>query len=154
LEQKISEDEQRALIVAEARSWLWTPQEDGQCVKGWNGGVDCARFVAAVFSKLTAEPINVPGSISAQWFMHKSEEHYLNEIEKYCSLVAGPPERWPKPGDIVIYRIAHAFAHSCIVFDWPQMINLNPQAHMITMGNAQSEPYLLGRERRFYSFWK
>jgi cell wall-associated NlpC family hydrolase len=37
-------------VLAEAKSWIGTPwREGGSCVKGSGGGVDCSRFVWAVF---------------------------------------------------------------------------------------------------------
>lgn len=37
-------------VLNEARSWLGTPwREGGSCAKGAGGGVDCSRFVWAVF---------------------------------------------------------------------------------------------------------
>ena len=38
-------------ILFEAESWIGTPwREGGSCVKGPGGGVDCSRYVLAVFN--------------------------------------------------------------------------------------------------------
>lgn len=43
----MTEQEQRAAVVAEARTWLGTPYHHEACVKG--AGVDCGMLLRAVY---------------------------------------------------------------------------------------------------------
>ena len=46
----MTEDEGRAAVVAEARTWRGTPWEHAADIKGEDGGVDCGMFLIRVFN--------------------------------------------------------------------------------------------------------
>ena len=101
-------DDQRALVVAEARSWLGTPYHHAADVKG--AGVDCAMLLVRVFCDLGLVPPFDPRPYTRDWFLHRSEERYL------VALLARAREvRAPGLGDIVLFRMGRCFGHGGIV---------------------------------------
>lgn len=144
-----TELQQRQRVVQEAKTWLWTPQRHLGRVKGPRGGCDCATLIAEVYGSCNVFNAEVR-NYNYQWFLHRNDEWYLEEIEKYCDQVSGPPDRWPKPGDLVIYLVGRVYGHGAIILDWPQVIHLNPVSGMVTMDNGNSSPFVISRKRRFY----
>ena len=122
-------EERRAAVVAEAMSWRGTPYHTGARVKGKNGGVDCLTFLAGVFEAAGEAPhLEIP-HYPPDWHLHQGAEHYLEGkdatpgILHFCTEVPGPPERVPQPGDIVMFKFGHCFAHGAIVTAWPEVIH-------------------------------
>lgn len=114
-------DAERAAIVAEALTWRGTVYHDGPvAVKGV--GADCLTFLAGAFTTLLG-PIEVP-HYSPQWHLHHSRELYVEGILKWGGVeVAGPEDRPPLPGDIVLFKQGRCFAHGAIVTQWPIVIH-------------------------------
>jgi len=111
-------DTQRQEVVAEARTWLRTPYEHHQKVKG--AGVDCAMFPVAVYAACGLMPEDTDfGAYPTQWHLHHDEEVYLNIVLKYAHEIDGPPE----PGDFALWKFAKTFAHGGIVTRWPWVIH-------------------------------
>ncbi len=101
-------DDQRALVVAEARSWLGTPYHHAADVKG--AGVDCAMLLVRVFCDLGLVPPFDPRPYTRDWFLHRSEERYLGAL-----LARAREVRAPGLGDIVLFRMGRCFGHGGIV---------------------------------------
>ncbi len=101
-------DDQRALVVAEARSWLGTPYHHAADVKG--AGVDCAMLLVRVFCDLGFVPPFDPRPYTRDWFLHRSEERYLGAL-----LARAREVRSPGLGDIVLFRMGRCFGHGGIV---------------------------------------
>lgn len=136
--------EQRAQIVAAAKKWLCTPYHHHGKVKG--AGADCAMFPLAVFQECGLLPLDYqPPQYSPQWHLHRSEELYLREIEKFCVEISGPPQ----PGDFVVFRFGRTFSHGAIVLDWPRIIH-SYIPHGVQYGNAVQDGELIGREMKFF----
>jgi len=55
------------------------------------------------------EPFD-PRPYTRDWFLHRSEERYLNFLLKLSREV-----REPKDGDVVLFRVGRCFAHAGIV---------------------------------------
>jgi NlpC/P60 family putative phage cell wall peptidase len=100
--------DQRAAVVAEARSWLGTPYHHAADVKG--AGVDCAMLLVRVFCDLGLVPPFDPRPYTRDWFLHRSEERYLGAL-----LARAREVRAPGLGDIVLFRMGRCFAHGGIV---------------------------------------
>jgi cell wall-associated NlpC family hydrolase len=114
-----TEDEARAAVVKEAMEWEGTPYMPCARVKGKNGGVDCLTFVAGVFEAAgVIDPVVIP-HYPRDWHLHQKEERYMNGVREYCNEIEGPP----LPGDIVLWKFGHCFAHGAIVIKWPMIIH-------------------------------
>lgn len=110
----MSEAEQRAAFIAEARTWLGTPFRDQADVKG--GGVDCAMLLvrtAAATGLILIPPDNPrwPRPYAPQWHLHREEEKFLNIVSQLGTEV----EREPLPGDVIVYRVGRCFSHGGII---------------------------------------
>lgn len=103
---------ERALVVAEARTWLGTPYHVGARIK--RVGVDCAQLLVAVYealgfvSDVMLEPYNT------QWFLHRTEERFLAGVASYCHRVGGLVAPLI-PGDLALYRYGRAVSHGAIL---------------------------------------
>ncbi len=137
--------EQRRKIVQAAREWLGTPYHHRACVKG--AGADCATFPLAVYKQCGLIPAEYrPPAYAMQWHLHRSEELYLSEIEKFCCEIVTPPE----PGDFVVFRFGRTFSHGAIVLDWPLIIHsCIPHGVLLTDGSKDGE--LIGRDQKFFA---
>jgi hypothetical protein len=70
------EAQQRAAVIAEAKTWVGTPFAHRSMVKG--AGVDCAQLVRLVFIECGVLSTAVdPGVYASQWHLHRDEERYL-----------------------------------------------------------------------------
>jgi cell wall-associated NlpC family hydrolase len=100
---------QRAVVVAEARSWIRTPVLHGACLKG--AGVDCGQFLLKVFSDCGLIPPIDLGSYPPDWFMHREDDRYLDIVRAQATETAGPPE----PGDVILFHVGRNYGHGAIV---------------------------------------
>src|SRR5690349_27648 len=104
--------EQRKQIVSAAKEWLGTPYHHHARVK--HAGADCAMFPLAVYQACGLLPIDYqPPQYSVQWHLHRTEELYLREIEKFCLETTGTPQ----PGDFMVFRFGRTFSHGAIVLE-------------------------------------
>jgi cell wall-associated NlpC family hydrolase len=106
----VDEFDERAAVVAAARSWLGTPYHHAADVKGRQGGVDCAMLLVRVYCDLgLVDPFD-PRPYTRDWFLHRNEERYLGSL-----LARSREVREPGLGDIVLFKIGRCFAHAGIV---------------------------------------
>lgn len=140
---------QRAAICAEARSWAGTPYHHCARIKGPQGGVDCAQLVWAVFFNCGLAPFMALENYSRDWFLHRS-------AEKYMGFVAGVGRETgdPSPGDVVLFKIGHCFAHGAIIVEpgWPAIVHAYSQAGRVLVDDA-SRGQLSRRPRKFFTRW-
>lgn len=142
--------EQRAAIVAQARKWIGTPYVS--CASVLGAGVDCGRLLVRVFVDSGLVPPFDAGEYSPEWNQHNSEERYL----AFVTDRAGPVDK-PEPGDVILWKYAHCFAHGGIVTCANPLTIIHayqPDGLVIeeqVQHNARlSDP---ARERRAYSIW-
>lgn len=145
----ISEADMRSAIIAEALTWERTPFHDDARIKGV--GVDCAQFVAGVYLAVGAVPAFVTPRYSAQWFLHQKGERLIDFVEA----VGGREieESQAGPGDLVLYKLARAYAHAAIIIDWPRRVI---HAHKLAGMVVRASPFdsdLRGRDVKFFSIW-
>lgn len=151
-------EEQRALVVSTAHSFIGTPYHTGGRVKGTNGGVDCLTVLAEVFTASGLVPrIEIP-YYPPDWHLHKSVEKYLNGLLQYAHEIEGPP----KPGDIALWKFGRCFSHGAIVIRWPQVMHAYVGSSC-RYEDAETARWLKiigeGKERgkprpvRFFSIW-
>jgi hypothetical protein len=147
---------QRQAVVEEALTWLGTPFEYGQCVKGV--GVDCGRFPAAVFDRAGVKQIDILKipQIPAYWFLHKREgvpSPYLEIFLKYTTEYVPPPGTVPEPGDIVLAKEARDWAHAAIVIAWPKVIGAAYEHCVTVWENIHLSPQYSHRQLKYLNPW-
>ena len=119
--------DRRQRVVDVALSYLGTPYFPRGRIKGPKGGVDCLTLVANVFEEAgEVDHIEVP-YYPEDWHMHGFEELYLDGkgdlpgVRHFCNeLGSGTP---PLPGDIMVWKFGHCFAHGAIVVQWPVIVH-------------------------------
>lgn len=120
----MTEDELRQKVVEEAKSWIGTPYVSNGMIKGKRGGVDCAMFPLAVYASCGYIPKDLdPRPYPPQWHVHQNEEMYMKYVLRFAKEVPGPPEREPKPGDFIMFKIGKVSAHGAIVTKWPLVVH-------------------------------
>lgn len=152
----LTEVEQRAAVVAAARTWVGTPFHDHARLKGV--GCDCVQILAGAFEEAGLVPHIETGHYSAQFFLHHPEERLAEFISRYAREIE---EARVGPGDVVLYKVAKCFAHAAIVVDWPrEVIHAHKQSgKVIAMPafHADMQVYrdgrMRGRETKFFSIW-
>lgn len=149
----MNEAEGRAAIVAEARSWIATKYHDHGEIKGPNGGTDCAKLIACVYTNVgLIADLHIP-YYSPQHFLHSDREWYIEVILTFAREIA---EAEAKPGDVVTYKMGKCHGHGAIIIDpgFPHIVHAWAPARMVVRGDGLQEG--LGdrwRERRFFSHW-
>ncbi len=127
----MTEQEKRAAIVNEARSWLGTPYHVRACVKGV--GCDCSSFLMGVgigcgmILNDEIEELVYSGDCWAHW----SDEKYRRIVMKHTSKLlestvyrCGPGLPFA-PGTLILVRVGGSrfLNHGAIVTDWPKIIH-------------------------------
>jgi len=158
-----AENEIRAEIVAEARSWIGTPYLHQGRIKGV--GVDCAMLLLEVYERVglvshleLVETVTDPGAQIAKyppdWMLHRGEERYLSIVERFARRL-GEGEM-PRDGDIALYRWGRTISHGGIVDRWPRIIHAYSRSNQVEYGEGDrgeiGGPGPDGR-RRLAGFW-
>jgi len=128
----MSEAAERAAFIAEAKTWLGTPFRDQSDVKG--GGVDCAMLLvrAAADTGLISIPSDDPRwprPYSPQWHLHRTEEKFLSIVSKLGAEV----QRVPRPGDVIVYRVARCFSHGGIIIEGNHVLHAYYKTQDVTI---------------------
>ncbi len=175
---------QRRLVVQEALSWQFTPFHWHQQVKGGHGGCDCGSLLKASYDRVGANvelprPNDKP--YTTQFFLHGTEEVYLNALANYCYVghmfkaayseipfticpytvcdVCGLSEdvhllSYPEiapPGDIVVFWMGKAYGHAGVIVDWPQIVHSHARDGYVTKSHVEMHPELNFRKRLYFS---
>lgn len=138
----------RDAMVLEAQSWINTPYNVGQMVKG--AGVDCARFLFAVGKAAGAVTADapLPEWYAPQMATHSAEEKLIDNLKWYgCEEIE---ERHLQPGDVVVFKTGRAYGHAALVIQWPEKIIHCLPPHGVHYGHA-NEGRLAEFSRRFFS---
>ncbi len=144
----MTEAEGRAAVVAEAMSWLGTPYHHGARIKGV--GVDCAQLVIGVYAGAGVIEAFDPGPYPTDWHLHRSVERYMRIVLGLAHEIGREAVR---PGDVILYRFGRAYSHGAIVIDHPTIIHAVRQDGQVTLGDADRDAELIGRETRYFSYW-
>lgn len=146
----MSETEERARVVAEARRWVRTPYHTNADVMG--AGVDCGMLLVRVFVDTgLVEPFD-PRPYPTDWHMHRSEERYLG-------FVTGRSRQVEEPGlgDIVLFRFGRCYSHGGIVTGLGpvRIVHAHMPARMVLEEILSKCPELSlhGRTPHYYSVW-
>lgn len=141
--------EQREQIVRESREWVEakTPYIPQGQLKGI--GCDCATFVLCVYRGLGLVPQIELGNYSTQAHLHKETvtTQYIDTVREYAQEI---PESQTQPGDLVLFRVAHAFAHSGIVIEGSTIVH-SMNRHGVIYSDLNQDSFLKGRKRLFFT---
>jgi cell wall-associated NlpC family hydrolase len=151
--------EQRAAVVAEARSWIGTAYHHMGTIKAtWadgkiidKGGVDCATLLAEVYARAgVIPPVEVP-FYPRDWHMHRSAERYLSTVLQHAHEI---DEAQALPGDVVLYKFGRAFSHGAIIVDpsWPRIIHAKWRSNVVHEDLGHVGEWA-DRPRKFLSLW-
>jgi NlpC/P60 family putative phage cell wall peptidase len=102
--------QERARVIAEARTWLGTPYHPMGRIKGV--GVDCATLLCEVYEATGVVQHVDPGTYAPDWHLHHGAEQYLGWLQKYAVETVAP-----MPGDVIVWRFGRCFAHGAILVD-------------------------------------
>lgn len=146
----LSEADQRAAVVAQARSWLGTPYIGCADVKG--AGVDCGMLLVRVFVDTGLCAPFDPRPYDQQWHLHRGEEKYLGFVFDHCCEVANP-----QPGDVMVMKIGRCYAHGGIVSCAAPLtlIHAFQPDEMVVEDTLSRRAELMkpSLAPKFYSFW-
>lgn len=142
----MTENEFRAAVVAEAKTWIGTPYHHHGDLKGI--GVDCAMILARVYSNVGAVEFIDPRPYPTDWMLHKDTELYLQQITPHVKETFDP-----KPGDIVIMKLGRTFSHSGIITEGTSLIHAYSRDRMVVTGDYTQFPFK-GRPLKFFTVWK
>jgi cell wall-associated NlpC family hydrolase len=120
----MTEEEGRKAVIREALTWRQTPFQWECCIK--RVGVDCARFIAAVFVNAGVKYIDIENfpKFPSNWYLHRQlddKDLLLDEFKKYA-VEYDLAEHTPMPGDVLLVKRGRSSAHSAIVIEWPRII--------------------------------
>ena len=141
----MTEQQQRAAVLAEARSWLRTPYHHQGRVKGV--GTDCAMILCEVYHAVGLVPYIDPRPYPPDWHFHRDDERYLGWLQQYAKPVAEP-----QPGDVAVWRFGRCFSHGAIVLDEVNVIHAYFKQGVVIADRTQ--PPLEGRVVQYFSFWE
>lgn len=144
-------DVQRNNIVEVAKSWLGTPYRGWSAIKGSKGGVDCGQLLKAVYLEAGHRPgdgVPLPTDYSLQVCQHREDPEYINTVMRYMREIS---ELEAKPGDTVVYKLDHAFAHAGIIVSWPDYIIHAIGRHGVIGGHGTKEPRFQKCQRKFFT---
>lgn len=143
----MTEQRQRAAVVAEARRWLGTPYHHAADVLG--AGCDCGMLIVRVFvDSGLLEPFD-PRPYPRDWHLHRDEERYLGFVIDRAREVAAP-----LPGDVVVFRHGRSFSHGGIVSDGEpiRLIHASWPARMVIEEDLVGSPFA-AKPQRYFSYW-
>ena len=101
----------RERVVEVARSWLGTPYMHHARLKGV--GVDCAQILAAVYEEAGVIGYIDLGNYSRQWHLHKSDELYIEWLERCGARRVDVPQI----GDVGVWKYGLTHSHGGIVVE-------------------------------------
>ena len=123
-------EEERAAVVAEARTWIGTPFAHAHRTKGV--GVDCAQFCLGVYRSLGLVPVIDVAQYSPDWFLHEEGgQPILKILREHCT----ETDEF-SPGDLIVFRFGRAIAHLGIVTDFPGLVHADRSARVVLEDRA------------------
>jgi hypothetical protein len=144
------DDRQRAKLAKEFESWKGTPYRGWSCRKGPKGGVDCGQIIKGSFMTAGFGPdeVPLPAHYSLCVGQHKEDSRYIDLVEMYLREI---PETEVGAGDVVIYKLDKAFAHSALIVEWPNHVVHAWARYGVVGGHGMNHPNLRNKTHKFYT---
>lgn len=146
----MTEDEQRAAVVAAARAWVGTAYHHNASIKGV--GVDCGTLLIAVFIETGHMKPVAMDHWSSQFHLHSAEPLYERALtDNGARQFDGPP----RSGDIVLYKQHLQFAHGAIVVapDPLRIIHAYAAGRGVFEGEEFEFAAIARAEKKFFTVW-
>lgn len=143
----MTEEEQRAAVVAEALSWLGTPHHHRGRIKGV--GVDCAQLPIAVYASVGLFEAPTLAYVH-DWHLHRSREIYIEEIEALGGVEIPVADR--RAGDLMVWKWGRTYSHGGILVDEARVVHSYLDAG-VSLDEIDGHEELRTRERRCFSMW-
>lgn len=99
--------EWRAWVIAEARTWKYTPYQHKGRVKGV--GADCGGMIYECYNPIFGPFKPFPKDYPPDWSLHKENEIYLEFIAPYVMEVPRPV-----PGGLAMFQVGRNYGHGTI----------------------------------------
>jgi cell wall-associated NlpC family hydrolase len=139
------EPQQRQAVITEALTWLGTPYHHHGRLKGV--GVDCGQSLCAIYEAADVTAPIDPGTYSTAWHLHRSEELYVQWLER----VGAVRTEQPRAGDVALFRFGRTFSHGGVLVDRHTV--LHAYVHQAVILTRLDEAPLAGRPVQFWTLW-
>lgn len=145
----MTEDEQRAAVIAAARGYIGTKYRSNGKLKGV--GVDCATLISLAFTEAGVKPPIDVGHYSDQWHLHSTEPLYESAIVNN----GGKEVSEPKLGDIALYFQGKQFAHGAIVTQTSplRIVHAYAPSRSVVEGAETEFGLIATAKKKIYSAW-
>lgn len=147
----MTEQSERAAVIAAARTFIGTRYRSNAAIKGV--GVDCATMLALAFTEAGVRPPIAVGDYSSQWHLHSTNPLYETAIKNNGGHEL--PLDKCSPGDIVLYFQGKQFAHGAIVSEIGplRIIHAFAASRCVVEGYETEFGVLLGKPKKIFSAW-
>jgi NlpC/P60 family putative phage cell wall peptidase len=143
----MTQEAERAAVIAEAMTWIGTPWRHMARLKGV--GVDCANLPIAVYAASGLIADFDPPPYPRDWHVHKREERITPVIERFGREIE--PET-ARVADLLVFKIGHVFSHCAIVVDPGRVgIHASVRARMVTLCDLDRDHDLITSRRRAFT---
>ena len=133
-------------IIAEALTWLGTPYQHAQMVKG--AGVDCGMILVGIFSAVGLIPPEFrPKPYAPDWHMHRSEEKYLDQIKGFAHEIE---RNQAQRGDVVVFKFGRTFSHGAVIIDASLVLHAALKDGKVTLADMSLDADLIERDLKFF----
>lgn len=119
-------------VVREAVSWTGTRFHDCSGIKGV--GTDCAHLIIRVYAAVGLIEDFSP-SYKPQWFQHRDEPRFLQELESRGAHRIDIEEALP--GDVLMYKFGRHAAHGALVIDASSVIHAYKPVGHVCVGSRR-----------------
>jgi hypothetical protein len=145
----MTEDHERAAVIAAARGYLNTPYRSNGRLKG--AGVDCATLIMLAFTEAGVRPPIDIAHYSDQWHLHSTDPLYENAIVAN----GGKEITAPKIADIALYFQGKQFAHGAIVtaISPLRLIQAYAPSRRVVEGAETEFGLIASAKKKFFSAW-
>lgn len=137
----------REAITTEAQSWLGTPYEHGQLLKGV--GVDCGMILVGVYGNVGIIPDQFrPENYPPDWHLHKTEEMFASYVLRFAREIALEEVQ---PGDIALWKFGKVYSHAGIFLSPELIVHAVRKDHCVVLSDPTRDSDLVKRPARYFT---
>ena len=143
----MTQEHERAAVIAEAMTWLGTPWRHMARAKGV--GVDCANLPIAVYGACGLIAPFDPPPYPRDWHIHRNEERIVPVIERFGREI-DPAEA--RDADLLVFRIGRVFSHCAIVLELGRRgVHASVRERAVTLCHLDRDYDLITTRRRAFT---